>query len=140
MFPSTALRSSIRGTWHPDDYVIQDSEVAKHIDEWLEIRKHQAEEIRLLEAAIRQFPGRNQTGFEDVKTSEAAPSVFVEPLPRGGGPITGYQIEFATGEKMAGPFRTQEEAIEFVRSRGSKPLVARVRISNRSNPNHWRAI
>lgn len=38
-------------------------------------------------------------------------NVYIEPMPKGDAPITGYQIEFDDHSKPLGSFETQEEAI-----------------------------
>ncbi len=66
-------------------------------------------------------------------------NVYIEPKPHGEGPISHYQIEFADGTKAAGPYNTQEEAITAAKNLGHHPLVARVRNTNKGNPDHWRS-
>ena len=68
------------------------------------------------------------------------PNVFIEPMPKGETPITptGYQLEFPDKNEVYGPFDTQEEAIQTARSMGHKPLVARVRKTDKGKPDHWR--
>ena len=68
-------------------------------------------------------------------------NVFVEPVPMGtNAPITGYVVEYAGGASMDGvTHRTQEAAIEAARRAGHQPLVARVRVTEKGNPDHWRA-
>ena len=69
-------------------------------------------------------------------------NVFVEPRPksrREGAAITRYVVESARDQVMAGPFKTQEEAIQAARRDGHKPLVARVRYrTDKNRPDHWR--
>jgi len=69
-------------------------------------------------------------------------NVFVEPRPKSreeGAAITGYVVETAGDEVLAGPFGTQEEAIEVARKGGHHPLVARVRhLTDKKKPDHWR--
>ena len=69
------------------------------------------------------------------------PNVFVEPLPKGDQPATptSYQLEFSDSDKTHGPYGTQEEAIKAARDLGHKPLVARVRRTDKGSPDHWRA-
>jgi hypothetical protein len=69
------------------------------------------------------------------------PNVFIEPLPKGDTPTTPneYQIEFQDGRKAAGPFKTQKEAIDEAKRLGHKPLVARVRKTDKGNADHWRS-
>lgn len=69
------------------------------------------------------------------------PNVFVEPMPKGDTPATPthYQIEFADGAKPLGPFATQKGAVDEAKRLGHKPLVARVRHTNKGNADHWRS-
>jgi len=69
-------------------------------------------------------------------------NVYVEPRPKGrpeGTPITDYVLEFAGGETLNGPFRTQAEAAAYATKMGHHPLCARVRNTNKGNPDHWRS-
>ncbi|WPP02113.1 hypothetical protein SFA35_12460 [Pseudomonas sp. HR96] len=70
-------------------------------------------------------------------------NVYVEPQPKGrpeGAAITGYILELAGGAKASQTeYKTQEEAIDDARKLGHKPLVARVRDTDKGNPDHWRA-
>lgn len=68
-------------------------------------------------------------------------NVYVEPMPKGDLPATPthYQLEFQDGSKAAGPFLTQQAAIDAAKGMGHKPLVARVRNTNKGNPDHWRS-
>jgi len=71
------------------------------------------------------------------------PNVYVEPRPRGrpdGSPIDDYVLEYAHGGlAIQGSFKTQAEAIAAAKRLGHQPLVARVRNTNKGNPDHWRA-
>lgn len=70
------------------------------------------------------------------------PNVYIEPKPTGRGPadpIDHYVIEHADGRRDSGPYKTQAEAIEAARRAGHSPLVARVRVTNKGNPDHWRS-
>lgn len=69
------------------------------------------------------------------------PNVFVEPMPKGESPSipTHYQIELADGGKSIGPFPTQKAAVDEAKRLGHKPLVARVRNTNKGNADHWRS-
>lgn len=69
-------------------------------------------------------------------------NVYVEPKPTGrneGDAIDHYVVEQANGAKQSGPFKTQAEAIKAARDAGHHPLVARVRVTNKGNPDHWRS-
>ena len=70
-------------------------------------------------------------------------NVFVEPRPKGkpeGTPIEDYILEHAGGERVTNTiYKTQKDAIDDAKKLGHKPLVARVRNTNKGNPDHWRA-
>lgn len=69
-------------------------------------------------------------------------NVYVEPRPKGrpeGTPIEDYVLEFGDNTHVAGPFKTQKDAADRARQLGHNPLCARVRNTNKGNPNHWRA-
>ncbi len=69
-------------------------------------------------------------------------NVYVEARPKGrleGSPITDYVVEDHT-DSVLGTFRTQKDAIDWAKSKGHSPLVARVRhLNNKKIPDHWRA-
>lgn len=69
------------------------------------------------------------------------PNVFVEPRPKGGGrPIQDYVLEFEGGKRVTDKnYSTQEDAIKDAKALGHKPLVARVRVTDKGNPDHWRS-
>ncbi|HHQ6579024.1 TPA: hypothetical protein ACSTJ2_000964 [Serratia fonticola] len=71
------------------------------------------------------------------------PNVFVEPQPTGrpeGSSITHYTVEFKNGVSVdQKKHSTQESAINAAQKLGYNPLVARVRNTNKGNPDHWRA-
>ena len=71
-------------------------------------------------------------------------NVFIEPEPRGrpeGSAITHYVLEHAHGARVTPTnYGTQADAIAAAKSLGHKPLVARVRNTNKGNPDHWRAV
>jgi hypothetical protein len=70
------------------------------------------------------------------------PNVYVEPRPKGrpeGTAIADYVLEFAGGQQLGGPFSTQAQAAAHARANGHNPLCARVRNTNKGNPDHWRA-
>jgi hypothetical protein len=49
-------------------------------------------------------------------------------------------VEDQADHVIAGPYRTQEEAIEWARRNGHHPLVARVRyLNDKKIPDHWRS-
>jgi hypothetical protein len=68
-------------------------------------------------------------------------NVYVEPQPSGSNaPITGYRLEYAGGGSVDGValHPTQEAAIASAKRAGHRPLVARVRITDKGKPDHWR--
>ncbi|VXB52664.1 conserved hypothetical protein [Burkholderia sp. 8Y] len=68
------------------------------------------------------------------------PNVFVEPLPKHrDGAIEGYALELSATQRLTSDnYETQTKAIEAAKVRGYKPLVARVRKTDKGNPDHWR--
>ncbi|MDP9651886.1 hypothetical protein J2793_007361 [Paraburkholderia caledonica] len=68
------------------------------------------------------------------------PNVYVEPQPKGHhGPISGYKLEYQNDQPVTPTtYPTQEAAITAAKGLGHKPLVARVRVTNKGNPDHWR--
>ncbi|SAK98349.1 hypothetical protein AWB78_05649 [Caballeronia calidae] len=68
--------------------------------------------------------------------------VFIEPIPKGlWGPIDGYTLEYSDGDKVTTHvFRSEKLAIDEVKLRGFRPMVAKVRITDKGNHNHWIAI
>jgi hypothetical protein len=61
-------------------------------------------------------------------------NVFVEPTG------SGYQIEYADGQRPTGPYATQASAIDAAKKLQRKPLVARGRhLNDKKIPDHWRA-
>lgn len=71
------------------------------------------------------------------------PNVFVEPEPKGrpeGSPITHYVLEHAHGVRVTDTnYPTQAIAVADAKRLGHQPLIARVRNTNKGNPDHWRA-
>ena len=69
-------------------------------------------------------------------------NVFVEPRPKAkpeGTPIADYILEYPHGVLVTNvAYKTQQEAIDAAKRLGHKPLVARVRNTNKGNPDHWR--
>ncbi|MFK4446105.1 hypothetical protein ABH944_006227 [Caballeronia udeis] len=67
--------------------------------------------------------------------------IYVEPLPKGRwGPIDGYALEYSDGTKMANQvFRSEKLAVSEVKLRGCKPLLAKVRITDKRDATHWEA-
>ncbi len=70
-------------------------------------------------------------------------NVYVEPEPKGrpeGSPITHYVLEYAHGLRVTyNNYSTQHEAITDAKKVGHSPLIARVRNTDKGNPDHWRA-
>ena len=71
-------------------------------------------------------------------------NVFVEPRPKARSesePITHYVLEHANDAPVAGAqptYPTQAAAVADAKRLGHQPLVARVRVTDKGNPNHWR--
>ena len=66
-------------------------------------------------------------------------NVFIEPRPKGSGPIQNFVVEEHADQPLHEPFKTQEAAIAWAHSQGHSPLVARVRNTEKGNPDHWRS-
>lgn len=68
--------------------------------------------------------------------------VYVEPRPKGrleGSPVDDYVVEDHAYHAL-GTFKTQREAIDWAKSNGHAPHVARVRhLNDKQKPDHWRA-
>ena len=68
-------------------------------------------------------------------------NVYIEPRPKGrpeGTPIEDYAVE-DRADNVLSTHRTQAEAVAWAKTRGHSPLVARVRNTNKGNPDHWRS-
>lgn len=69
-------------------------------------------------------------------------NVYVEARPKGrpdGSAITDYVVE-NRADHVLGTFRTQREGIDWAKSKGHAPLVARVRhLNDKDRPDHWRS-
>ncbi len=68
--------------------------------------------------------------------------VYVEARPKGreDSPITHFVIEDHADHVLA-TFKTQKEAIDWAKTKGHSPHVARVRhLSDKKRPDHWRAV
>jgi hypothetical protein len=92
-----------------------------------------ADQIEANEAAAVAAPDREgQLPF---------PCVYVQARPKGrqeGSPIDDYVVE-DDADHVLGAFKKQHEAIEWARTAGHRPLVARVRHRNdKKQPDHWR--
>ena len=70
-------------------------------------------------------------------------NVYVEPEPKGrpeGSPITHYVLEYQHGARVTDVnYQTQAAAIGDAKKLGHHPLIARVRNTNKGNPDHWRS-
>jgi hypothetical protein len=70
-------------------------------------------------------------------------NVYVEPRPKAPAEherIDHYVLEYKNDEPVtAFQYDTQREAIEEAKRLGHNPLVARVRVTDKGNPDHWRA-
>lgn len=68
--------------------------------------------------------------------------VYVEPRPKGrleGSRVDDYVVEDHAYHAL-GTFKTQREAIDWAKSNGHVPHVARVRhLNDKQKPDHWRA-
>jgi hypothetical protein len=67
------------------------------------------------------------------------PNVYVEPRPKGSGPIEEYVVEDHAAHALHTPFKTQQAAVEWAEQQGHDPLTARVRTTDKGNPDHWRS-
>lgn len=69
-------------------------------------------------------------------------NVHIEARPKGrpdGSPIEDYVVEDHANHEL-GTFKSQKEAIDWAKSKGHAPLVARVRhLNDKKEPNHWRS-
>jgi hypothetical protein len=69
-------------------------------------------------------------------------NVYVEPQPKGrpeGTAITHYILEYAHGIRVTNTdYKTQAEAVSDAKKLGHQPLTARVRNTDKGNPDHWR--
>jgi len=69
--------------------------------------------------------------------------VCIEARPKGrpeGSSISDYVVEDHADHSL-GTFHTQKEAIDWARSNGHSPHVARVRhLNDKKRPDHWRAV
>jgi hypothetical protein len=69
-------------------------------------------------------------------------NVYVEPRPKAldeHAPITHYVLEYKNDERVTwDDYKTQADAIADAKRLGHQPLVARVRNTDKGNPDHWR--
>lgn len=70
-------------------------------------------------------------------------NVFIEARPKGrpaGTHIDDYDVETA-GDTVLERFFTQQSAIDWAKSQGHTPHIARVRhLNDKKQPDHWRAV
>jgi hypothetical protein len=70
-------------------------------------------------------------------------NVYVEPEPKGrpeGTHISHYVLEYAHGARVTHTdYPIQHDAINAAKALGHSPLIARVRNTDKGNPDHWRA-
>ncbi|MDR5799644.1 hypothetical protein [Caballeronia sp. LZ001] len=68
--------------------------------------------------------------------------IYVEPLPKGRwGPIDGYTLEYPDGTKITEQvFSSEKLAVSEIRLRGYTPLLAKVRITDKGEPDHWESV
>ena len=67
--------------------------------------------------------------------------VYIEPRPKGrpeGTAIEDYAVEDHANSELA-VRKTQQDAIDWAKAQGHSPImVARVRNTDKGNPDHWR--
>lgn len=70
-------------------------------------------------------------------------NVYVEPKPKGrpqGSAITHYVLEYKHEARVTDvDYETQAAAIAAAKDLGHDPLIARVRNTDKGNPDHWRS-
>jgi hypothetical protein len=66
-------------------------------------------------------------------------NVYIEPLPKGRwGPIDGYSLEFRDGTRLSKKtFVSERLAVGEIRLYGYVALVAKVRVTDKANEEHW---
>jgi len=66
--------------------------------------------------------------------------VYIEPVPKGQwGPIDGYRIETQDGTRLSGELlRSERLAVSEAKLHGYVPLLATVRIPDKSVAEHWK--
>jgi hypothetical protein len=68
------------------------------------------------------------------------PVVFIEPVPRGrpqGEAVAAYAVETRDGEVLK-TLDTRQAAIDWAKAAGHTAQIARVRNTDKNNPDHWR--
>ncbi|KAK42664.1 hypothetical protein QCE73_18435 [Caballeronia sp. LZ029] len=66
-------------------------------------------------------------------------NVYIEPMPKGQwGPIDGYTLEFHDGTKITQQvYRSERLAADEIKLRGYSPMVAKVRVTDKTVDDHW---
>ncbi|WP_250517612.1 hypothetical protein [Caballeronia sp. INDeC2] len=66
-------------------------------------------------------------------------NVYIEPMPKGQwGPIDGYTLEFHDGTKITQQvYRSERLAVDEIKLRGYSPMVATVRVTDKTVDDHW---
>jgi hypothetical protein len=71
------------------------------------------------------------------------PNVYVEPKPKGrkeDEPVSHYVLEFSHSARVTDTdYSIQSAAVEAAKQLGHRPLIARVGMTDKGNPDHWRA-
>lgn len=68
--------------------------------------------------------------------------VYIEPKPKSrekGAPIEYYAVETAADQELV-RYDTQDDAINWAKTEGYSVHVARVRNTDKGNPDHWRKV
>ena len=70
-------------------------------------------------------------------------NVYVEPKPKARAehePVSYYALEYKHDERVTPTnYSTQHEAVAEAKALGHHPLIARVRVTDKGNPDHWRS-
>ena len=68
-------------------------------------------------------------------------NVYIEPMPKGQwGPIDGYALEFHAGTRITQQvYRSERLAVDEIKLRGYSPMLAKVRITDKTVDDHWQA-
>jgi hypothetical protein len=67
-------------------------------------------------------------------------NVYIEPMPKGQwGPIDGYALEFQDGTRITQQvYRSERLAVDEIKLRGYSPMVAKVRVTDKTVDEHWK--
>ncbi len=66
--------------------------------------------------------------------------VYIESCPkrrRGAAPVKAYAVQTGTNDELA-TFESQHTAIDWAKDHGYGICVARFRVTDKANPDHWR--